>query len=87
MKYLYIGSQTEERFQMLLSLTRIASEDVIDALRDHLVNGATESNAAALNKGEVFMSKTQYVSGDGWYFVGDDGGCVLRVVMWQIIGR
>lgn len=30
------------------------------------------------------MLKTQYVSGDGWYFVGDDGGCVLRVVMWQI---
>lgn len=49
MKYLYIGSQTEERFQVLLSLTRIASEDVIDALRDHLVNGATESNAAAFN--------------------------------------
>ena len=30
------------------------------------------------------MSNTQYVPGDGWYFVGDDGGCVLRVVMWQI---
>ena len=49
MKYLFIGSQSEQRFEMLLSLTRINSDDVIAALYDHLVKGATESSAAIIN--------------------------------------
>lgn len=49
MKYLYAGSQSNERFELLLSLTRINSEDVVAALYDHLVKGATESSAAIMN--------------------------------------
>ena len=49
MKYLYAGSQSNERFELLLSLTRINSEDVVAALSDHLVKGASESSAAIMN--------------------------------------
>lgn len=49
MKYLYRASQTEERFALLLSLTKICSEDVIEALRDHLVKGATGEYSATVN--------------------------------------
>jgi predicted DNA-binding protein (UPF0251 family) len=49
MKYLYAKSQSVERFNLLLSLTKISSDDVINALYDHLVNGAGESNAATMN--------------------------------------
>ncbi|MCK7458465.1 adhesin biosynthesis transcription regulatory family protein [Idiomarina aminovorans] len=49
MKYLFIGSQSERRFELLLSLTRINSDDVVAALYDHLVKGATESSAAIIN--------------------------------------
>ena len=49
MKYLSQGSQTEDRLFWLLKLTRISSEDVIDALRDHLVVGLAESTAASVN--------------------------------------
>lgn len=46
MRYLVQGSQTQERLEWLLKLTRIASEDVITALRLHLVTGLAESTAA-----------------------------------------
>lgn len=46
MRYLVQGSQSEERFQWLLKLTKISSEDMIDALRYHLVKGLAESTAA-----------------------------------------
>ena len=49
MRYLYQGSQSQARFELLVSLTRIQSLDVIDALKDFLVHGASDSNAAALN--------------------------------------
>lgn len=49
MKYLFIGSQTKERFNLLLGLTRINSDDVTMALYDHLVLGSTEANAASFN--------------------------------------
>lgn len=49
MKYLYAGSQSPQRFKLLLSLTRISSDDVLDALEDHLVKGSTEINACLLN--------------------------------------
>jgi hypothetical protein len=46
MRYIVQGSQTQERLDWLLKLTRIASEDVITALRLHLVTGLAESTAA-----------------------------------------
>ncbi|NWO06912.1 MAG: hypothetical protein HLX50_14805 [Alteromonadaceae bacterium] len=49
MKYLFIGSQSEQRFELLLSLTRINSDDVVAALYDHVVKGASESSAAIMN--------------------------------------
>lgn len=49
MKYLYAGSQSDERFELLLSMTRINSDDVVAALFDHLVKGASESSAAIMN--------------------------------------
>jgi len=49
MRYIVQGSQSEQRFNMLLKLTRISSEDVIDALRDHLVVGLAETTAATIN--------------------------------------
>lgn len=49
MKLLVQGGQTNDRFELLLQLTRIASEDVIEALRDHLVRGMTTANAAGVN--------------------------------------
>jgi hypothetical protein len=49
MKYLFIGSQSEQRFELLLSLTRINSDDVVSALYDHLVKGASENSAAIIN--------------------------------------
>ncbi|MCF2909979.1 adhesin biosynthesis transcription regulatory family protein [Pseudoalteromonas sp. DL2-H2.2] len=50
MKYLFKGMQSPERFKLLLSLTRISSESVIDALYDHLVKGADKKVACALNQ-------------------------------------
>ena len=49
MKYLFIDSQSEQRFELLLSLTRINSDDVVSALYDHLVKGASENSAAIIN--------------------------------------
>lgn len=49
MKLLVQGGQTNDRFELLLQLTRLASEDVIEALRDHLVRGMTTANAAGVN--------------------------------------
>ncbi|EKE79443.1 PapB/FocB family fimbrial expression transcriptional regulator [Idiomarina xiamenensis] len=49
MKYLCQASQTNERFELLLQLTRINSDDVKDALRAHLVKGFNEKDAALLN--------------------------------------
>lgn len=49
MRSLLAGMQSEERFKLLLSLTRISSEEVKSALRDHLVLGHPESVAASIN--------------------------------------
>lgn len=49
MRYLTQGSQCEERLALLLRLTKISSEDVIDALSDYLVRGLAESTAASIN--------------------------------------
>lgn len=49
MRYLLKGGESDVRFKMILGLTRIASPDVREALRDHLVKGFSEGNAAQLN--------------------------------------
>lgn len=49
MKYLFAASQSDERLGLLLSTTKISSEDIKTALRDHLVRGFDVKNAAAIN--------------------------------------
>lgn len=49
MRYLTQGGESQQRFELLLQLTRIASDDVKYALKDHLVTGLAESTAASLN--------------------------------------
>jgi len=49
MRYLYQGSQSERRFKVLIGMTRIASEDVKEALHDFLVKGRNPSLAASVN--------------------------------------
>ncbi|TQF70508.1 hypothetical protein FLM44_05275 [Pseudoalteromonas luteoviolacea] len=49
MKYLFKGIQTQERFELLLSLTRISSKNVISALRDYLVRGMDKKAASLVN--------------------------------------
>lgn len=49
MKYLFAASQSDERLSLLLSTTKISSEDIKTALRDHLVRGFDVKNAAAIN--------------------------------------
>ncbi|CAM4262934.1 PapB/FocB family fimbrial expression transcriptional regulator [Pseudoalteromonas maricaloris] len=53
MKYLFKGMQSQERFELLLSLTRIQSESVINALSDYLVRGIDKKASAAINGVEV----------------------------------
>lgn len=49
MRYLYQGSQSERRFEVLIRMTRITSEDVIEALHDYLVKGRNDTLAASVN--------------------------------------
>lgn len=49
MKYLFAASQSDERLGLLLSTTKISSEDIKTALRDHLARGFDVKNAAAIN--------------------------------------
>lgn len=49
MRYLFKASQSQERLNLLLSLTKISSEGIKSAFRDHLVNGYDVSNSAELN--------------------------------------
>lgn len=49
MNYLIQGGESEQRFDLLLSLTKISSKNVIDALRDHLVVGLSDITAAGIN--------------------------------------
>lgn len=43
------GMVSERQLNLLLQLTKVHSEDVQDALHDHLVKGWNEATAAALN--------------------------------------
>lgn len=49
MKTLHAASQSNKRFDLLLSLTKISSKDIINGLRYHLVKGFDVSNAATLS--------------------------------------
>lgn len=49
MNYLSQGLETEERFQLLLSLTKIRSEHQVDALKRYLVDGLGFSLSASLS--------------------------------------
>ncbi|QUI71267.1 PapB/FocB family fimbrial expression transcriptional regulator [Pseudoalteromonas sp. M8] len=53
MKYLFKGMQSQERFELLLSLTRIQSESIISALFDYLVKGMDKKAAAMINGVEL----------------------------------
>lgn len=43
MNYIVKGSESEQRFEILLSLTKIKSEPIIKGLRYYYVNGIDES--------------------------------------------
>ena len=47
--YVYQGSESPERFDLLVSLTGLRSQSQIGALRDHLVKGVPLDAAMALN--------------------------------------
>lgn len=49
MKCLYKKSQSQTRLNLLLQLSKIKSDDVKNALSDHLVRGINKTAAAALN--------------------------------------
>jgi hypothetical protein len=49
MNYLLSGYESHERFNLLMKLTKIKSEDVIEALREHLVRGSDEKFSYELN--------------------------------------
>ncbi|WP_445425210.1 PapB/FocB family fimbrial expression transcriptional regulator [Alishewanella sp. HL-SH06] len=49
MKYITQGGESKERYELLISLTRISSEDVKAALKDYLVIGLADATAAAIN--------------------------------------
>lgn len=47
MKSLVCGAESRERIELLISLTSIKSEGIKEALKNHYVNGMSESAAAA----------------------------------------
>lgn len=49
MRYLSQGLEPEARFNALVKLARLQSEDMIAALKDHLVIGLSDIRAAELN--------------------------------------
>ena len=46
---LLCGMEDKRRVELLLSLTKVSSEPVINAIFDHLVDGKTETGAVAIN--------------------------------------
>ncbi|MBV2127966.1 adhesin biosynthesis transcription regulatory family protein [Arsukibacterium indicum] len=49
MKYLLQGGESRQRLALLFSLTKITSNNVQDALTDHLCTGLSDTVAAAMN--------------------------------------
>ncbi|MGL4939406.1 PapB/FocB family fimbrial expression transcriptional regulator [Shewanella sp.] len=50
MKYLLPGGESDRRFELLLSLTRLSSDNVVSALRDYLVHGMSDTVACVVNR-------------------------------------
>lgn len=50
MKCLYPKSQSQTRLNLLLESCKIKSDDIKNALSDHLVRGVNKTAAAALNQ-------------------------------------
>ena len=48
--YVYQGSESPERFELLVSLTGLRSPSQIGALRDHLVKGVPIEAAMVMNE-------------------------------------
>ena len=48
--YVYQGSESPERFDLLVSLTGLRSQGQIGALRDHLVKGVQLDAAMVMNE-------------------------------------
>ena len=48
--YVYQGSESPERFDLLVSLTGLRSPSQIGALRDHLVKGVPLDGAMVMNE-------------------------------------
>lgn len=49
MRYLLQGMESAERMALILSLTKMKSESMTDAICDHLVKGSSEKVACAAN--------------------------------------
>ncbi len=49
LKYLMSGVESRRTVDLMLSITRIESESVINAIRAHLVNGMSMAGAALIN--------------------------------------
>lgn len=49
MKYLIQGGESRQRLALLVSLTKITSNNIQDALTDHLCTGLSDTAAAAMN--------------------------------------
>lgn len=50
MKYLIKGQESKKKLDLLLSLTKIESEDIIGGVYDHLNRNFSISNAALFNE-------------------------------------
>ena len=49
MNYLVRGGESKERVKLLLKLTRVNSENVVDAIIDHLCTGHSENHSSVVN--------------------------------------
>jgi len=49
MNYLVAGGESKERVALLLSLTKISSQQIKDSITDHLCKGMPEVMAASVN--------------------------------------
>ena len=57
MNYLLSGGYNPQKLELLLSLTSIRSEDVIGAIRDHLIKGAPIEAASQWNYADAGNTK------------------------------
>ncbi len=50
MNYLLCGGESEERLRLLMTLTKMNSESMNDALVDHFVKGHSEKDCVIINR-------------------------------------